>query len=178
VTTEQLIVMGFIAGAFVIGWLARASIEWAGRRRRRTQAEVTLSAGVPRHEELASDTREELDRAIRAYNAAVGLQLKDGESSIESGKGALEILASSLYALSLSVRHASTEVSQDHPLARTLRDSGSELRRLAQDVLLYTSEPEVPNGVLDQLEQELMSAASVLLTPVRAPAQAPAASGS
>jgi hypothetical protein len=163
VTTEQLIVLGFIAAAFLAGWLAHVVTAWAGRSRARAKVASVLSAPAARFEDAAHESRQELDRTIRAYNAAVGLSLKDDDSQADAGKGALEILAHALYALALAIGHASDEVEQGHPLAAELRESGAELRRLAQDVMLYTSEPEVPNGVLDQLEQQLMSAASALL---------------
>jgi hypothetical protein len=65
----------------------------------------------------------------------------------------------------LAVSHASGEVDPELPLAEQLRETGSELRSLAQDVVAYSAEPDVPNRVFDRLEQELISAASTLLVP-------------
>jgi NAD(P)-dependent dehydrogenase (short-subunit alcohol dehydrogenase family) len=149
-TTEQGIVFGFIAAAFLFGWLARAGTEWATRSRRRAEAADKLAERV---ESAADESRRELERAIRAYHATV------------SDKGTLESLAQALYALALAVGHASGEVEHDLPLAGRLRQTGEELRNLAQDVMTYSSAPQIPTGVLDQLEQLLGSAVSTLLVP-------------
>jgi hypothetical protein len=152
-TTEQAIVFGFIAAAFLFGWLARAGMEWASRSRRRSEAADRLSERV---ESAAEETRRELERAIRAYHATV------------SREGTLDSLAHALYALALAVGHASDEVEQDLPLAERLRKTGAELRVLAEDVMAASTAPEVPTGVLDRLEQELGSAVSTLLVPATA----------
>jgi hypothetical protein len=149
-TTEQAIVFGFIATAFLFGWLARAGMEWASRARRRADAADKLSARV---ETAAEESRRELERAIRAYHATV------------SEKGTLENLAEALYALALAVGHASGEVDPSLPLANQLRRTGAELRGLALDVMAYSTAQEVPIGLLDRLEQELGSAVSTLLVP-------------
>ena len=98
-------------------------------------------------------TRAELEHAIRAYHATV------------SDAGTLENLAQALYALALAVGHASGEVDQALPLANRLRQTGEELRALAQDVMVYSTAQEVPTGLLDRLEQQLGSAVSALLVP-------------
>ncbi len=152
-TTEQAIVFGFIAAAFLFGWVARAGMEWSSRSRRRSEASDRLSERV---DGAAEETRRELERAIRAYHATV------------SREGTLDSLAYALYALALAVGHASDEVEQDLPLAERLRKTGVELRALAEDVMAASAAPEVPTGVLDRLEQELGSAVSTLLVPATA----------
>jgi hypothetical protein len=164
-TTEQGIVLGFIAAAFVFGWLARVLTEWASRSRRRNEAVVMLTDRV---ESAADESRRELERAIRAYHATVASHLSDNAADAGQGDGSLETLAHALYALALAVGHASGAVQQDLPLAGQLRQTGSELRSLAEDVMAYSSQPEVPNGVFDRLEQQLTSAASTLLVPATA----------
>ena len=92
-TTEQLIIIGFLAAAFIAGWLARALI---GRRDRAETAverpvgeaagETASDAGdapalvlderLDEHLETAIEaTRKELDRAIQSHVAAVALSL-------------------------------------------------------------------------------------------------------
>ena len=149
-TTEQAIVFGFIAAAFLFGWLARAGMEWAGRSKRRAEASERLTERV---DSAAEESRRELERAIRAYHATV------------SQEGTLDSLAHALYALALAVGHASDEVEHDLLLAERLRETGAELRALAQDVIAAPTAPEIPSGVLDRLEQELGSAVSTLLVP-------------
>jgi hypothetical protein len=74
VTREQLIVIGFLAAAFVAGWVARALI---GRRDRRSSERpppvVVLEEQLERAVEA---TRQELDRAIRSHVAAVALSVR------------------------------------------------------------------------------------------------------
>jgi hypothetical protein len=162
-TTEQAIVLGFIAAAFVFGWLARAMTEWASRSRRRAKATAKLTERV---ESAADESRRELERAIRAYHATVARHLGDDGVEQGSADGTLDTLAQALYALALAVGHASSEVQQDLPLAARLRQTGSELRTLAQEVLAYSTQPDpVPNGMFDRLEQQLTTAVSTLLVP-------------
>ncbi len=100
-TTEQLIILGFLAAAFIAGWLARALI---GRRDRaqadveraseETSREAAREAAPEAQREAAREaaearavvlderlegaieaTREELDRAIQSHVAAVALAL-------------------------------------------------------------------------------------------------------
>jgi hypothetical protein len=90
VTEEQLIVLGFLAAAFVVGWLARALI---GRRdRARSGTEPAAAAVTQEHLRRAVEaTRQELDRAIRSHVAAVALSLRAGEGSArEVEKGPAE----------------------------------------------------------------------------------------
>jgi hypothetical protein len=74
VTKEQLIVIGFLAAAFVAGWLARALM---GRRDRRSSEGQPPAVLLDEHLERAVEaTRKELDRAIRSHVAAVSLSLR------------------------------------------------------------------------------------------------------
>ena len=79
-TEEQLIVLGFLAAAFVAGWLARALI---GRRDRDRSATEPAAAAVTEEQLLRAveTTRQELDRAIRSHVAAVALSLRAREGA-------------------------------------------------------------------------------------------------
>ena len=76
-TEEQLIVLGFLVAAFVVGWLARALI---GRRDGRAQAAAPAEVSREQLEQAVEATRKELDRAIRSHVAAVALseRARDG----------------------------------------------------------------------------------------------------
>ena len=79
-TNEQLIILGFLAAAFVAGWIARALI---GRRERAEPAtELPMSQLDERLERAIDATRKELDRAIGTHVAAIALALRarDGGS--------------------------------------------------------------------------------------------------
>jgi hypothetical protein len=74
VTREQLIVVGFIAGAFVAGWLVRALTGDRGRDRPGPGGQLG-----PLDEQLHSALEESwgaLERALRAYHATVALALR------------------------------------------------------------------------------------------------------
>ncbi len=79
-TEEQLIVLGFLAAAFVAGWLARALI---GRRERARSGTEPAAAAVTEEQlrRAVEATRQELDRAIRSHVAAVALSLRAREGS-------------------------------------------------------------------------------------------------
>ena len=184
-TTEQLIILGFLACAFLAGWVARAlvgavrhtaagasppleSAEAAPVRPARAAA-PTRAMSRPREWNLrgaVNEGRDELGRAVRAYHAAV-VRTLGNRNELPSDTNTLETLATALVALSRAVDHASSELDSTHPLTGRLRGTGVELRRLADDVMRHSREREVPAGVLDQLEQHLISAASMLLTPDR-----------
>jgi len=85
-TEEQLIVIGFLAAAFVAGWIARALI---ARRDRADRADAEATAAAIPAEQLeraVEATREELDRAIRSHLTAIALSLHsdDGEAAATS----------------------------------------------------------------------------------------------
>jgi len=74
VTREQWIVIGFLAAAFVAGWLARALL---GRRDRKPPDGRPPAVVLDEHLERAVEaTRKELDRAIRSHFAAVAVSLR------------------------------------------------------------------------------------------------------
>jgi hypothetical protein len=75
VTKEQWIIIGFLAAAFVAGWLARALTG----RRDRSPSTGPQSPAVVLEEDLeraVEATRKELDRAIRSYSAALALLIR------------------------------------------------------------------------------------------------------
>jgi hypothetical protein len=77
VTKEQWIVVGFLAAAFVAGWLARAL---AGRREREPRGADPPAVVLDEDLERAVDaTRAELDQAIRSYMAALALMVRADE---------------------------------------------------------------------------------------------------
>jgi hypothetical protein len=250
-TTEQIIILGFLALAFFAGWVARALVgsardetrEWqekaraakaageeappyqareyltqdtfyglhhahrggergiavsGGERRAAASrgergapaggversasaaaaAATTPAAGVepvpvPAARSFAvavHQSRDELGRAIRAYHAAVVRTLRNG-SDRDSGQGTLEALSGALVALSRAVEHESRALEAEHPLTERLQRTGVELRRLADDVMRHSRGPELPAGIFDQLEQHLISAASMILTQNRLQAE-------
>jgi hypothetical protein len=68
VTKEQIIILAFIAAAFVAGWLARALLAW---RERASTAEGRSGSFDPSSERALEDRGRELEEAVRAYQAAV-----------------------------------------------------------------------------------------------------------
>jgi hypothetical protein len=181
-TTEQAIILGFFAAAFLAGWIAHAVV---GRARRPRKAigpvdegpvaplpaqglehpahgdRDDLASSPPRYEQAVHGSRDELARATRAYHAAVVGSLEgDGRAP---DRTALEALAGSLLALARSVDHASQELDAQHPLKSKLHRMGDDLRRLADDVTRHSREREIPTPVFDRLEQHLIAAASMIL---------------
>jgi hypothetical protein len=84
-TREQIIVLAFIAGAFLAGWVARALIGWALRRASDLDA-AAAGDGRPgrgrplgHHDErftrALDESRRDLDRAIQAYHGVVAQAL-------------------------------------------------------------------------------------------------------
>jgi hypothetical protein len=74
VTREQLIVLSFIAAAFVAGWVARALTGLAaGKSRKRGEVGSGRPPGLidERFEDALEESRRGIDRAIRAYHATV-----------------------------------------------------------------------------------------------------------
>jgi hypothetical protein len=171
-TTEQLIILAFLAGAFAAGWATHALTDLWDRRGRGGTSFATpsrLDLGRP---DLVDETRRELGHAIRAYHAAVTISVAEREGwDGATGEATLDVLARALVALAAAVDHAWIELEAEHPLAQALRQSGLELRRLAADVIEHTREERLPNGVSDRLEQQLMSAASAILARPRARTQ-------
>jgi len=121
---------------------------------------------VNRFERAVGNSRRELERTIRAYHATVSSVLEDGGAE-PPGESKLETLARALSALASAVDHASSELEEGDPLAARLRASGFELRELAFDVLLHSQRDELPT-VFDELEQNLISAASTIFSSGRA----------
>jgi hypothetical protein len=77
VTKEQWIIVGFLAAAFVAGWLARSLSGWRERRGGHpTPPAVVLDEDLERAVEA---TRAELDRAIRSYMAALAVSVRARE---------------------------------------------------------------------------------------------------
>jgi hypothetical protein len=166
VTTEQLIILALFAAAFLAGWIARALIgggSRAGASPRMAKGEPARGSVGQRFEGAVHESRHELARATHAYHAAVVRSLRNGKES-GSSESSLEALAGALVALSRAVDHASTELEAQHPLSEKLQSTGLELRRLADDVMRHSRERELPTGVFDQLEQHLISAASIIFT--------------
>jgi hypothetical protein len=210
VTTEQIIILGFLALAFLAGWVARAVVgmrERGGERDRARDAE-TGEAGpagvggqadvvepaevggsanvavpaptVPARPAIApaahavaqpfegtGRSRDELERAVRAYHAAVVRTFSNGSDG-DSGATTLEALSAALVALSRAVDHEARKLEARHPLTERLQRTGFELHRLADDVMRHSADQELPAGVFDRLEQNLISAASMILAPSRA----------
>jgi hypothetical protein len=184
VTTEQLIILGFLALAFLAGWIARALV---GRVVSRLSSKEPVAAPESAsHETTASAShgtseiaptsardfksavrlsRDELARAVRAYHAAVVRTFRNGADQ-RSGQSSLEALSVALVSLARAVDHEARALGPEQELTARLQSTGSELRRLADDVMQH-SQRELPAGVFDQLEQHLISAASMILEPAR-----------
>ena len=171
-TTEQLIILGFLALAFLAGWIARALV---GRVVSRLSQKEPMPAPTPargspipaRREIKAAVrlSRDELTRAVRAYHAAVVRTFRNGADG-QSGQSSLEALSVALVSLARAVDHEARALGPEQELTARLQSTGSELRRLADDVMQH-SQRELPAGVFDQLEQHLISAASMILEPSR-----------
>jgi hypothetical protein len=136
----------------------------------RNGAAVEPALPADRFERAVGDSKRELERAIRAYHATVSSVLEDGDAG-SPGERKLEILARALSALASAVDHASGELDEGDPLAARLRASGLELRELALDVLVRSQREELPT-VFDELERNLISAATTILSSGRPQAQA------
>jgi hypothetical protein len=115
-------------------------------------------------------SRDELARAVRAYHAAVVRTFRNGADQ-QSGQSSLEALSIALVSLARAVDHEARALGPEQELTAKLQSTGSELRRLADDVMQH-SQRELPAGVFDQLEQHLISAASMILEPARQPSYA------
>jgi hypothetical protein len=94
VTTEQLIIIGFLATAFVAGWVARALIA----RRDRAQPAGHLPPFEPdeRLERAVDATREELDRAIHSHISAIVLSLRPPDGGAPVGEEIAEEVSAAL----------------------------------------------------------------------------------
>jgi MoxR-like ATPase len=172
-TTEQLIILGFLALAFLAGWIARALV---GRVVNRLSPKGPVPAPASERSEIAPPdardfkaavrlSRDELARAVRAYHAAVVRTFRNGADG-QSGQSSLEALSVALVSLARAVDHEARALGPEQELTARLQSTGSELRRLADDVMQH-SQRELPAGVFDQLEQHLISAASMILEPSR-----------
>jgi hypothetical protein len=176
VTTEQLIILGFLALAFLAGWIARALV---GRVVNRLSPKGPVPAPASERSEIAPPaardfkaavrlSRDELAHAVRAYHAAVVRTFRNGADG-QSGQSSLEALSVALVSLARAVDHEARALGSEQAeqeLTARLQSTGSELRRLADDVMQH-SQRELPAGVFDQLEQQLISAASMILEPSR-----------
>jgi MoxR-like ATPase len=173
VTTEQLIILGFLALAFLAGWIARALV---GRVVNRLSPKGPVPAPASERSEIAPPaardfkaavrlSRDELAHAVRAYHAAVVRTFRNGADG-QSGQSSLEALSVALVSLARAVDHEARALGPEQELTARLQSTGSELRRLADDVMQH-SQRELPAGVFDQLEQHLISAASMILEPSR-----------
>jgi hypothetical protein len=120
------------------------------------------SLPLDRFEHAVGKSRRELERTIRAYHATVSSELQNG--GVRGPREAkLETLARALSALASAVDRASGELDESDPVAPKLRVSGLELRELALDLLVHAKQEELPT-VFDELEQNLISAASTILS--------------
>jgi hypothetical protein len=108
------------------------------------------------------DSRRELGRAIRAYHATVSSALERGGPE-RPRESELEALARALSALASAVDHAATELDERDSLAVRLSATSLDLRELALDVLARSQREELPT-VFDELEQNLIAAASAILS--------------
>jgi hypothetical protein len=192
VTTEQLIILGFLALAFLAGWIARALVgrvvsrlgqgAASGHEAMVEAADATQKlapAHVPESPlPVARDfktavrlSRDELARAVRAYHAAVIRTFRGGDDG-QSGQSSLEALSVALVSLARAVDHEARALGAEQALTARLQSTGVELRRLADDVMRHSRQQDVPAGVFDQLEQHLISTASMILEPGRLQRQA------
>jgi hypothetical protein len=191
VTTEQLIILGFLAAAFVAGWIAHALVGTARARTGSPGGLPPMSPGpafrlpnVGFEERLRVDRRDALRSAAIDAPPARGFEGATRDSREElaranrayhaavvgslrdedgrSGQAVFEVLATALAALSGAVDHASGELDPFDPVAGKLRGTAADLRRLADDVMRHARERELPTPILDRLEQHLISAASVI----------------
>jgi hypothetical protein len=197
VTTEQLIILGFLALAFLAGWIARALVgrvvsrlsqrasggdEAVARAGAAAGAVGEVVAGAmnvtlepaPSQRTAARDfkaavrlSRDELARAVRAYHAAVVRTFRNGADG-QSGQNSLEALSVALVSLARAVDHEARALGAGEELTARLQNTGVELRRLADDVMRHSRQQDVPAGVFDRLEQHLISTASMILEPGRA----------
>jgi hypothetical protein len=78
VTKEQWIIVGFLAAAFVAGWLARSLSGW--RERRRGGSDLPTMVLDEDLQRSVDATRAELDRAIRSYMAALAVSVRARET--------------------------------------------------------------------------------------------------
>jgi hypothetical protein len=86
VTTEQTIVLGVLAAAFVAGWGVRALIGHLDRKSETSEAPI--EEGVDR---AVEESRQDLDRAIRSYVSALATSISDPAPAAEQGALADEV---------------------------------------------------------------------------------------
>ena len=182
-TTEQAIILAFLAAAFLAGWLAHTAVD--GRRSRPSRMSLAAVELEPRAQPPVSarererpwpaqarqidadpdDTRRHLADAIRAYHAAVVRLRGNGRSGVRSDASTLEQLAGAIASLARAVDYAVPQLGARDPLAERLRKLGPELQQLADDMMRHSRAPELPAPVFDELEQHLISAAAMILGP-------------
>jgi hypothetical protein len=127
--------------------------ERAGANGRANGHEVVLADAV-------HHSREALDRAVTDYHAAVALWLRDGDGSTASD-AMFSLFGHDVVRLAHAVEDVSDVLAED-PLCDELRTSGSELRRLGQEVIMCPRATKLPPEVLDRSEDSLLSAASAI----------------
>jgi hypothetical protein len=172
-TTEQIIILAFLAAAFLAGWAVRSLVELARRRDvGPAAAELPSSSGdgavdangargveTNGDRRAHADVRDQVRRAIRAYHGAIVHSLPNGDESI-AGARDLERLAGALVALSRAVGQSAEELRGNESLRARLERLAGELRTLGDEVMVHARGAELPPSVLDRLEQHLISAAS------------------
>jgi hypothetical protein len=182
-TTEQFIILAFLAAAFVAGWVVRSLVGMArnGAATRRGEAAAAAAAAAHRVAHPAQldarraappphpDARDEVSRAIRAYHAAV---ISSPPGGGKTGARNLVTLAGALAALSRAVGEAADEAGGQESLHGRLVQLTDELRTLSDEVMVHSRELELPPSILDRLEQHLITAASTIFAPGSARATA------
>jgi hypothetical protein len=92
VTTEQTIVLGVLAAAFVAGWFVRALVGRGDRDRDEEPAQVE-SPALDDLVRALEQSREELDRAIRSYISALTSSIPGREGTAKPRPLADEVSA-------------------------------------------------------------------------------------
>ena len=177
VTSEQAIILALIAAAFVSGWIVHAL---TGEHAEPEGSEAAEPAPEPEpvpfvveagangrangHEVVLADavdnSREALDRAVTDYHAAVALWLREGDASTAS-HAMFSFFGHDVVQLAHAVEDVSDVLAED-PLCDELRTSGSELRRLGQEMIMCPRGTRLPPEILDRSEDSLLSAASAI----------------
>jgi hypothetical protein len=169
VTSEQAIILAVIAAAFVGGWIVHAltggpaehGADPAEPEPLLLEAEVNGRAnGEVVLADAVDHSREALDRAVTDYHAAVALWLRDGDASTASD-AMFSLFGHDAVRLAHAVEDVSDVLAED-PLCDELRTSGSELRRLGQEMIMLPRATTLPPEILDRSEDSLISAASAI----------------
>jgi hypothetical protein len=141
ITSEQLLILGMLSAAFVVGWIARG-----GGPRRGASDEAVLPArheiGAPPErppkgpdsDELERRSAQAIDRALRAADAAVERRLGGGAHGDPVEEAAFEVFAAELTELERLERELSHEVGERHPLTIELGRAAGSLTELENDL--------------------------------------------